>query len=244
MSFDHWTLQQAQRLAQIITLHHDQAAHSACLDVLEPYITAQLAGQDYIALFPIVTQHLDSCVACAEAYALVYEARLAEATDLLPIAVPAPALDFLRLSTADRLQRTLTAAIERLAERRLRFTLSQSLLDLLAPQRSEFALRGAAHEPMLDVTVDQPFGDDTRLQVSVYRQRDAQDQCTVRSQVVLADREWPDLADLPVTLTVGGTQRRAHTDPWGEAVFENVPIDDVPGLQIEVDVDSPPQTST
>ncbi len=246
MGFDSWTRRQAQRLAQTITMQHDEAAHSACIDRLEEYIAAQLAGRDYMKLFPSVAQHLDSCVTCAEAYALVYDTRIAETTALYSIAVPEADLDFLRLTPADVLQRNLAAAIERLAPRRFRLTLSQPLLDLLSPlQPSALALRGAASEvPLLDLMVDEAAADGITIQLRVYQQRHAQDLCTVRSRLVLPDREWPDLADIPVTLTVGGQQRHIQTDPWGEAVFDDVPKADLAGIQIEIDVDNAPQTNT
>jgi hypothetical protein len=246
MGFDGWTRKQAQRLAQTITMQHDEAAHSACLDALEEYITAQLNQQAYLRLFPQVAQHLDSCVTCAEAYAVVYETRVAEATAFESIAVPEPVLDFLRLSPVDQLQRKLASAVERLAPHRFRFSLSQTLLDLLLPaQPSQFAFRSAATDaPLLDVTVDHVFADEIQIQLSVYQQRDAQDRCTVRARLGVAEREWPDLADIPVTLMMGGQQRHAQTDAWGEAVFDNVPKEDLAGIQIEIDVDDAPQTRT
>jgi hypothetical protein len=227
-------------------MQHDEATHSACLDGLEAYITAQLVGQDYLRLFPGVAQHLDSCVACAESYALVYESRVAEAPSLASIAVPEPDLSFLHTSLAERLQRQIAAAVESFAPRRLRFTVSQALLDLFAPPpASAFALRGAASDtPLLDVTVDQAIADDVKIQLIVYPHRDTPDLCTVRSRVMVAGREWPDLVEIPVTLTVGGTQRLVYTDPWGEAIFDDVHKVDLAGLQIEVAVDDAPQTST
>jgi hypothetical protein len=61
---------------------------------------------------------------------------------------------------------------------------------------------------------------------------------------MVAGREWPDLVEIPVTLTAGDTQRLLYTDPWGEAVFDDVPKVHLPGLQLDVAVDDAPQTST
>ena len=245
MGYPHWRSQHARRLAQTITTQHDESAHSACLDSLEAYITAQLAGQDYIRLFPGIAQHLDSCVSCAESYGLVYESRVAEASALAAIIVPEPDLGFLRGSLAELLQRRIAAAVERVAPQRLRFTVSQALLDLFAPQSaSALALRSAAgDELLLNVTVNQA-ADDVQIQLTVYPRRDAPDLCTVRSRVMVAGREWPDLVEIPVTLTAGGAQRQVYTDSWGEAIFDNVAKADLAGLQIDVAVDDAPQTST
>ena len=44
-----------------------------CIEQLPDYVEVQLADGAYQMQFPFVVQHLDSCVACAEAYAGVYE---------------------------------------------------------------------------------------------------------------------------------------------------------------------------
>jgi hypothetical protein len=94
------------------------------------------------------------------------------------------------------------------------------------------------------VTVGQSAAEDVQVQLMVYQRRDAPDLCTVRSRVMVAGREWPDLVDSRVTLSFGGTQHERYTDPWGEAVFDNVPKADLAGIQIDVAVDDAPQTST
>ena len=245
MSFDQWTQKQAQRLAQTITLQHTETEHAACLDALEAYIDAQLARRDYARLFPPVAQHLDSCVACAASYALVYEARTADMTTLSQVRVPAPDLSFLQPDRATALKRRLAEAVERVAPQRLRIRLSQALLDLLlSPQMPALALRSVASDiPLLSMTLDQP-ADAIQIQLSIYEEHDAPELCTLRSQVSLADREWPELAGIVVRIAIDGEQREATTDPWGEAVFAGIPRSALDGLQIEVDAGSPPQTST
>jgi hypothetical protein len=245
MSFDQWTQKQAQRLAHSIALQHTDADHDVCLDALEQYISAQLEQHDYVTLFPAIARHLDSCVACAAAYALVYEARTAEAADLARIAVPEPDLSFLPGGAA-LLQRRLAEAIERIAPRRWRFTLSQPLLDLLLPPHTPgLAFRSAAGDtPLLSLTLDPPELEQTQVQLSVYQDRQSPELCTLRAQLSLADREWPELAGIVVTIAMGGEQRQATTDPWGEVVFADLPKAALDGLQLDVDVDGPPQTST
>ncbi|HEY0606472.1 MAG TPA: hypothetical protein VGD58_26345 [Herpetosiphonaceae bacterium] len=245
MSFDQWTQKQAQRLAQTITTQHTEAEHSACLDALEAYIDAQLARRDYTRLFPAVAQHLDSCVACAASYALVYEARTAEAAALNQIRVPEPDLGFLQPSGVALLRRRLAEAVERVTPQHMRIRLSQALLDLLSPQTPALALRSIATDvPLLTMTLDQPGDEQIQIQLSIYEQPDESELCTLRAQVTLADREWPELDGISVAITTGDTQRAATTDPWGEAVFADVPRAALDGLQIEVDAERPPQTST
>lgn len=246
MSFDEWTQEQAHRLAQTIAIQYNDSDHSACLDALEAYIAAQLAHRDYAALFPVVAQHLDSCVACAASYALVYEARVVDTAALAQINIPEPDLGFLQPSRALRLQRRLAEAVERIAPRQLRLTLSQPLLDLfLPPPTTGLALRSVSSDaPLLTMTLDQLRDQEIQIQLSVYQEREADDLCTLRTQLALADREWPDLAGISVAIRSGSTTRRVITDPWGEAVFSDVPKAALADLQIEVDGDSPPQTNT
>lgn len=245
MSFDQWTQKQAQRLAQTITTQHTEAEHSACLDALEAYIDAQLAQRDYMRLFPAVAQHLDSCVACAASYALVYDARTVDVMALDQIRVPEPDLSFLQPVRPDLLRR-LADAVERVAPQQVRVRLSQALLDLLLPSPTPaLALRSIASDaPLLTMTLDQPGDEQIQIQLSIYEQHDAPELCTLRAQVSLADREWPELEGIAVAITAGDMQRAATTDPWGEAVFAGIPRAALDGLQIEVDAGSPPQTST
>jgi hypothetical protein len=244
MRFDHWTQKQAHRLAQSIALEHTAADHDACLDALEEYISAQLEQRSYTTLFPAVAQHLDSCVDCSAAYALIYEARRVAAADLAQIAVPEPDLSFLP-SRAALLQRRLAEAVEWISPRRLRFTLARPLLDLLSPQTPQFAFRSVVSDtPLLSLTLDPPHLEQVQVQLSVYQDRQSPELCTLRAQLSLADREWPDLAGIVVTIGVGGAPRQASTDPWGEVVFADVPKAALNGLQLDIDVDGPPQTST
>src|SRR5689334_3871436 len=87
---------QARRLAQALLAQFDDAACAACLDGLEEYIADQAAGEDYLTRWPAVARHLDSCVACAEAYALLYELRVDIRAAPLPAGIPEADLSFLQ----------------------------------------------------------------------------------------------------------------------------------------------------
>ena len=243
MDHHHQKEAQARRLAQIIVASQDDIACVACLDQLEAYVNAQLAGDNYLALFPAVVQHLDSCVDCAESYALLYEVRLAENTAPLPAVAAEPEY---MLSAATRLREALRQAVEHTGMR-IRLTLTQTLLDALPTiQTPAPTLRAgtSSNAPSIDLDLDDRASPVSRLRLTMHPVTGATESYSVRVQVALYDRAWPDLADIAVTLQYGGTQRHALTDPWGEAVFDDVPATALVGLQLEVDAGTAPPIST
>jgi hypothetical protein len=229
-----------RRLAQALTDAHNEQDCNTCLDMLEAYVDAQLSGAAYTELFPQVALHLDSCVACAESYALLYAARLAEDQLPAPARLPAPDLSFLKSHatshpSADRAA-ALAAALERVGAR-LRLTLSQALLDRLpALPATAPALRGVAGRILLDFEI--PVSDATieRIHLVAIARDDAQERCDLRVQLALHERDWPDLAQIPVVLTIGDQQWRALTDPWGKVVFSAVAAADLPRVSVTVEV--------
>jgi len=250
----------ARRLAKALIEPADDAACSACLDALEAYVDLQIDGANYQAAQPTVARHLDSCVACADAYAMLYEARLAEARMPVPSIIPTFDLSFLRQpapapmarrlaelgDAAARLREAMAGAVDRTGER-LRLTLSTALLELMPPPlATAAALRSAAAEgaPLVELTLDEPDGPVEHLRLSVYARLGAPDHSTVRVRVALRGLEWPDLAEVPVTLNVDGKQHEAVTDVWGEAVFEAIATAAVPRLQVEIDTAAIPPTTT
>jgi hypothetical protein len=240
---------QAHRLAQALLAPVDEADCMACLDALEEYITDQLAGADYASRWPAVARHLDSCVACAESYALLYETRLASHCLPQPARIPVADLSFLLAGAAGplapdalradrpaRLRAAIGTAVKH-SGARMWLTLSRVLLNLLPPPSTSPALafRGGESAPLLELTLDEPGAKVERLQLSAYAELDAPERCTVRIQLTLHDRAWPDLAGVRVTLVAGDDQRQATTDAWGETVFADVPVAALLGLQVEVD---------
>jgi hypothetical protein len=228
----------AERLARLLIAAPDERQCGACLDGLEAYVDLQLAGQAYMERMPEIAQHLDSCVACAESYGLLYEARLMGDTALAPALAPAPNLYFLTPGADGRLRAALAQAVERMGTR-LRLSLSQALLDLLPPPAAPaLALRGESTRALVDLAIDEPDAAITQLHLTIYISGETSDRCDVRVQLALQEREWPDLAGVPVSLIAGHEGRRAPTDAWGEVVFAGLPAAALPSLQIEVDVGS------
>jgi hypothetical protein len=240
---------QARRLAETLLTQPDDLACTACLDALEEYVAAQLAGADHAAQWPDIAAHLDACVACAESYALLYAAHLAERSLAAPAGARAPDLSFLQAGAsgpltpaalrdqrrAARLRQAAAAAVAR-AGARLRLTLSRALLDLLPPPTSPaLAFRSGMGAPIFELALDEPDAAIERLNVSAYAGDAAAGRCVVRVQVALRGREWPDLAGIAVALQAGDERRAAATDAWGEAVFEDLPAAALPELVVEVD---------
>lgn len=243
----------ARRLAALLLARPDPTSCNSCLERLEEYIDRQLSGTDYRDALPTVAEHLDSCVACAESYALLYETRLATANS--PAHIPPPDLSFLepdagrpltpaQLRAYRTTQRTnvLAAAITS-AGNRVSLNLSPGLL--AANQAPATALRDAsgADAPIYELAFTTPSAAISQLQLHVYRDDQATDACTLRVQVALVDRDWPELAGVRVTVHGAGRVQQTTTDQWGEAVFSELPLTELGQLQVELDPSGAEPTS-
>jgi hypothetical protein len=49
-------------------------------------------------------------------------------------------------------------------------------------------------------------------------------------------RAWPDLAGIQVQLAWGGETRRAASDAWGVAAFEEIPLTALPSLAVHIHI--------
>lgn len=236
----------ARRLAELLVEQPDEAAHTACLDDLEAYVTLQLAGGDYATRFPHVARHLDQCVGCAESYAMLYEALAFGFVHAEPPVIPAPNLAFLEPNASGPLvpehlrQRRATTSLHQLIERAvmqarhtLRVRFSEPLLAALRPAGPILALRGTDPNAIFSLSLDAPTNGVERLEISAYA-TDIPDQCDLRVQVALTGREWPDLEGIPVTISIGEQQRQMLTDAWGEVQLPGVLRADLSQLEIEV----------
>ncbi|NJM06907.1 hypothetical protein HC891_13070 [Candidatus Gracilibacteria bacterium] len=219
--------QQAQNLAETLLATHDEAACSQCLDALEAYVAAQLARQAYRALFPQTARHLDSCVACAESYAVLYEVLQPGAALSAPARIPAPNLSFLA-SPREGISHSGTAIFVQLA---------QALREAFAlPQPPALAFRDGEQPPLFSVALSGVNAAVERLQVTAYPS-DTAEHCLVQLQIELRERAWPDLADLRLQLSWQGGSATASTDSWGSAVFTAVPRDAIASLALTLMID-------
>lgn len=107
------------RLVRALNSISDARACQACLNDLEAYVAAQLAGAAYATLFPGVAVHLDACRDCAAAYARLYdlEEALARADIPHPSHIPDPELGFLTGVDVHRAGRDERSLIRRCAQR-------------------------------------------------------------------------------------------------------------------------------
>lgn len=215
-------------------------ACEGCLQRLDDYIAAQLAGDAYAYLeeYPNVAMHLDACIECAGAYARLYELAVAEANDALPspTTMPAPNLSFLETESAGLAERLWEAVIR--TDDTLRLELSAGLLALLTPSEPAAALRSADDarygEVLLRLDPTEVEDYDVPLTLSAYRDAEQPDTCLVETVVKPAGESWPNLAGRSVTLTIGDAVRTSETDSWGVAAFEGVPIDSLDEMTIDV----------
>ena len=212
-------------LARLLTEAPDQDACERCLDGLEDYVDAQLAGRDYTGLLPDVARHLDACVACAQSYALLYEGRLVELHGSVAPPAPAPDLSFLSPppAAAGLFAEALSAALRRSADG-LHLTFARALSGGPPSARpaAGASVRGASDAALLELDLPAPDPAVARLTVAVYADA-SPEQCIVRVQVALPGREWPDLEGLAVELRLGAERRREQTDAWGAVDFAGVP---------------------
>lgn len=229
-------------LARILQARPPESACQTCLEQLDGYVTAQLAGQDYAVRFPEVAAHLDACPDCAEAYGRLYELELAAATGRLPLPnrLPKPDLSFLAPQAAPGLAEALSAAVRRLGNG-LTFHLSAGLLPLLRPAPALAAVRVPADsvrygEVLLALEPDDARRAGLPLGLTAYRDARRPEVCLLEVKVEPPGRSWPDLGGTTVTLTAAGDQRRAVTDAWGLAAFEGVAVAHLAQLMVEIEL--------
>ncbi|NJN14921.1 MAG: hypothetical protein HC822_00705 [Oscillochloris sp.] len=236
----------AQRLAEILTVGHDPAACMACLDNLELYVAAQLAGDDYRARFPIAADHLDRCVECAEAYALTYDDLLEALQPAPDLPLPTPDFSFLepyaagalspaalRRNRTTSLPKLIAAALTPLANG-LRLQLSQAILAALMPP-VPLALRDAAEQaPLTELLIPAPAPGIARLELRIYADLVDPARRDLRVRVELPDRDWPDLAGIGCTLHLSTGPYQIISDPWGEAVVTGIRAEELDNLALEI----------
>lgn len=228
------------RLAQTLTYQPDEASHRQTLARLNDYIAAQLAGEAYSAQFPEVALHLDACVECVEAYNLLYELALAEATHTLPSPVrqPEPDLSFLASGAQPSRVEQVRRALQRVGER-IRFQLTPQLLPVLRPALAVVTVRSPADEGryreiLLRLEPDETLIDEWPVTLAAWRDTQKPDYCLIEVMVEPPDRAWPELAGIEVTLTWLEGMRSAPTDAWGLVSFADVPILALTSCRIEV----------
>jgi len=227
----------ARALAEILSYTPNEADCALCLNQLEDYVQTQLRGAAYQPQFAWTARHLDSCVACAAAYALLYEVGLAEANGRLPHPAhsPEPDLSFLEFQTGwlAALRAALTATPGRLA-----MQLNEALARLLAPAPAPALTRsvgeGRYTPKLLEITPDQAQEAALPFTLTAYADQQQPDRCLVEVTVQPPDQSWPDLGGYQVSLIAGEMVVTTETDDWGTAVFPGILLANLNTLTIEL----------
>lgn len=234
-----------RRLVRVLLEQPDPQACQRCLDDMEAYCVAQIAGNDAATLLPEVAFHLDTCVACAEVYALLYDTLASPAAATEPARYPTADLGFLPARAAPSrtapvssdLQTLLAQAIQR-SGRSLHLTFSQGLLQLLpAPAPAQaFALRSPGQPlALFELRVSDPETQIEELLISAIPHAEAQ-LCDLRVRVTTQGQSWPDLEGIIVQLRQGEQRQQARTDAWGEVVFRNLERAQLGAIELSVEV--------
>lgn len=241
-SFDE-AKQRRQQLIRAITARPDDSACDTCMTNLDDYVTAQLQGADYLQIYPTVALHLDSCLDCANAYALLYDLELAAATLPQPNLIPQPDLAFLgqdmaSTTAAPTLRERLRAALQQTVGG-FTLQLSPHLLAGFAPQPAFSALRSPAEsqrygERLFSLSQDEESTEALPLTLAAYRDNANPDLCLLEVTAAPPERSWPELEGIQVTLQAEGNTWEDQTDAWGLASFEGIPLTLLDQLLIEV----------
>lgn len=231
-------------------LHFLQAVYSPKDDALCTQIQSRLYdyvvafvnwNQDRTAFdlsaFADLRQHLDSCVPCSEAFSRLYTALVQPLSSAAMGSVPEPDLSFLR--PKESLSNQLRRALSQVGET-IRLELSADLLPALRPALATGALRSSQApeygELLLQLDPPAELAELLPTSISVYRAGNSPVRCLVEVTVTLPDRAWPDLAGIPVTLSIGQQERAQQTDAFGVASFEGIAIEELPAVAVSVKV--------
>lgn len=199
-------------------------------DRLHRYVTRQLEGELYRELDPDLALMLDRDPALSEAYAALYDLEEAARSESFlteaPEAVPRPDLSFIGSRPKADLIGIVADHIRR-AGREISVRLSAELMAIFPPSPALAAgLRQAEPERFgekLLILEGQSLPEPQPLTLIVYADREQPGSVLVEVEVSLPDRVWPDLEGVAVTINVGERVEEVETDPWGIAVFDNVP---------------------
>lgn len=226
----------AQRFLEMLTSQANEETCQKCINELEQYISAQLNNVNVMTLFPETAVHLDRCLSCAEAYALLYDSRIAEQNDQLiePPAIPKPDLSFL---PAPSNLSTLLSQHLRTTGNIITLQLTAVLLSLLPPPQQAAPVRSASRQYTTIIhrlTPEQV--PELTLPFSLTAYQDAQNEtlCLVEINVSPPGISWPDLEGYSVQCQFDDVTLSEKTDDWGTAVIPDIPVNQLPNLTVTI----------
>ena len=211
-----------------------------CEALLPDYVQAQQSGEGGEARWEPVAVHLSGCPHCAEARAeleLLIEQAYTPGGQR-PERTPAPDLSFLDPGRTGTPAAPQTWQLDNLGRLIVEFT-DELLGSLLPPARQPaFAwvgIKSSAPGVLFELPI-QTSDADLHVTIQAERARAASDHCVLSVQVDIPSRGgWPHLAGTAVTLKQSDHEpRQEWTDAFGEAVFDEIPVENLGGLVIEV----------
>lgn len=226
-----------QRFLQMLRSQpSDQECHKQLL-VLDGYISAQLTGAAMMAQFSDTAVHLDTCLLCAEAYALLYDVRVAEQAAQLrePPAIPAPDLSFLQPQPG--LSSLLSQQLQTIADT-IRLQLSEQLLAFLQPLPQMAPVRSASKrytDVLYSLTPEHVPALSLPFSLTAYKDLQDDQICLVEINVTPAGVSWPDLEGYTVQLAYDEQLVSQKTDDWGTAVIPHIPLAQLPNLTVVIE---------
>jgi hypothetical protein len=200
-------------------------------DALYAYVEAQIQDGDGAARFPAVHQYVLTVGQQDEHYlALVALLQQAQVAQLEPPPRPAT-FDFSYLQ-----QPRVTRAVNVFVEMgRLVINLSRDFVEqAMAESTLQLAhIKASAADTLFETVVaDQQSGFKTRLVVK--RNRADRTTCSLSVKLEPPHRRWPDLAGIPVEISMGTIQQAQVTNAFGTTLFAPLPIVALDTLTIRV----------
>lgn len=232
----------APPIASILHALYDEATWptpdcAACDSQLAAFVDAELAGGDAPTRFPAVATHLAQCGGCQQAYQELRAVLRLERSGKLAAPPARASFDFSYLPARsaaasapaqprtwrlDALGRLVIEFSAELLHSLQRPVLQPALLKNDAPAGLRYELAGAV--------------DDLAVRIEAEPQRRTPQLVTIEVEVDIPSRGgWPHLAGSVVTLRRGADLIDEHeTDPFGKALFDDVPAADLPQIVFEI----------
>jgi len=229
-----------ERLVKAVTTkREDQLTDQECIDLLPDYYQADLKGQAGEPRWRPVARHLESCPYCSTAYALLSD-LMAVATGergVEPPSYPEFDLSFLQAASTEAPQTAPRAwGLDELGRLILEFS-TELVRTWQPPAQAMAGLKSEEAEKVLGQARWEREGVDIEVEIVAKAQPNEPSRCTIMVEANIPSRGgWPNLADTRVTL-----KRRDKTeletqltDPFGQALFKGVAVDDLPELVFQV----------
>jgi len=231
---------QVQSILQALFDDEDLSAPDCapCQEQLAAYVDAHLAGQPAGTRFPAVAAHLDHCADCQQTYQELMALLALERSGKLAPPPVAPSFDFSYLPPRPAAPAAQPAArpwrLDGLGRLVIQWT-AELLASLSGPALQPAMLKSAAPAGLRYELADAV--DDLAVRIEAEPQRGDPQRWTVEVAVDIPSRGgWPHLAGSLVTLRRGdATLDQQETDPYGKALFDDLPASTLPQLSFTVE---------